>query len=266
MQNPTTTVLAFFAHPDDAEFLCAGTLARLRARGLTMHFATMTAGDGGSAALPPAEIARIRLSEAAQAAALLDGTHQWAGAQDLLICYDQPTLRRVIEIVRRVNPQLVFTHSPQDYLLDHEVTSQLVRAACFAASVPNVQTLAAHPAAATAHVPHLYYSDALEGKDSFGTPVPPGFYVDISDVIETKAQMLACHASQRDWLLRQHGMDQYLQAMRDWSAQRGAEAGVAYAEAFRQHLGHAYPQTNLLTEVLGMLPAASQPKTDKPNL
>ncbi len=254
MQNPNTTVLAFFAHPDDAEFLCAGTLARLHAHGYTIHFATLTAGDGGSVELPPAEIARIRLGEAAQAAAILNGTHQWAGApdvKDLLICYDQPSLRRVIEIVRRVNPQLIFTHSPQDYLPDHEVTSQLVRAACFAASVPNVQTLDENAAAATTHVPHLYYSDALEGKDSFGAPVPPGFYIDISDVIETKARMLACHASQRAWLLRQHGVDQYLQAMRGWSAQRGAEAGVAFAEAFRQHLGHAYPQTNLLAAVLG---------------
>lgn len=258
MQNSNPTALAFFAHPDDAEFLCAGTLARLHARGHTIHFATLTAGDGGSVELPPAEIARLRLGEAAQAAALLDGTHQWAGAQDLLICYDQPTLRRVIEIVRRVNPQLVFTHAPQDYLPDHEVTSQLVRAACFAACVPNVLTLAENAAPATAHLPHLYYSDALEGKDSFGAPVPPAFYVDISDVLETKARMLACHASQRAWLLRQHGVDQYLQAMRDWAAQRGIEAGVAYAEAFRQHLGHAYPQTNLLTEVLGTLPAKAQ--------
>ena len=81
----------------------------------------------------------------------------------------------------------------------------------------------------------------------------PDFYVDITDVIETKTQMLACHASQREWLLRQHGMDHYLQAMRDWSAQRGREAGVAYAEAFRQHRGHAYPQTNLLAELLGII-------------
>jgi N-acetylglucosamine malate deacetylase 1 len=253
MNRVNGNVLAFFAHPDDAEFLCAGTLARLRANGLQIHLATMTAGDGGSAELPPEEIARIRLGEAARAAALLDGTHEWAGAQDLLICYDQPTLRRVIEIVRRARPDLVFTHAPQDYLVDHEVTSLLVRAACFAASVPNVQTGADAAAPATSAVPQLFYTDALEGKDIFGAVIQPGFYVDISDVIETKAALLACHASQREWLLRQHGMDHYLQAMRDWSAQRGREVGVAYAEAFRQHLGHAYPQTNPLAETLGIL-------------
>jgi hypothetical protein len=63
--------------------------------------------------------------------------------------------------------------------------------------------------------------------------------------------MLACHASQRDWLLRQHGMDEYLEAMARWGADRGSEIGVAQAEAFRQYRGHPYPQDNLLLELLG---------------
>lgn len=255
MKTQNLKALAFFAHPDDAEFLCAGTLARLHAQGYAIHLATMTAGDGGSAELGPEEIACIRLEEAACAAAVLAGKHHCAGAKDLLICYDQPTLRRVIEILRRVNPALVFTHSPNDYLVDHEMTSLLVRAACFAASVPNVRTEAEQAAPAMSRVPQLFYSDALEGKDLFGVAVKPDFYVDVSDVLEIKAQMLACHASQREWLLRQHGIDHYLQAMREWSARRGAEVGVAYAEAFRQHLGHAYPQDNPLAELLGILAA-----------
>jgi hypothetical protein len=83
--------------------------------------------------------------------------------------------------------------------------------------------------------------------------VAPGFCIDISQVIETKARMLACHASQRDWLLKHHGMDQYLQAMRDWGAARGRRHGVAFAEGFRQHLGHSYPQDNLIGRLLGTL-------------
>jgi hypothetical protein len=72
-------------------------------------------------------------------------------------------------------------------------------------------------------------------------------------VIETKSAMLAAHASQRDWLLKQHGMDHYVESMRHWGAERGKEAGVAYAEGFRQHLGHSYPQDNLLGRVLGLV-------------
>ncbi len=241
------------AHADDAEFLCAGTLARLRAKGFQIHIATMTAGDAGSKDLPPEEISHIRLGEAARSVALLEGTFHCAWQKELMITYDPPTLKKVTEIVRQVRPLIVFTHSPADYLIDHEMTSLLVRAATFAASVPNVRTGEDNAAAATDGIPYLYYADALEGKDIFGEPVNPGFYVDISDVIETKEGMLACHASQREWLLKQHGMDNYVNSMKEWSARRGEESGVQYAEAFRQHLGHAYPQDNKLAELLGII-------------
>jgi hypothetical protein len=71
-------------------------------------------------------------------------------------------------------------------------------------------------------------------------------------MMETKTAMLAEHASQREWLRRQHGMDHYVKAMRDWCAERGRRAGVAFAEGFRQHLGHSYPQDNLLGQLLGV--------------
>ena len=60
----------------------------------------------------------------------------------------------------------------------------------------------------------------------------------------------------REWLRRQHGIDEYIESMRAWCRIRGREAAAAanrpieYAEAFRQHLGHAYPRTNLLADVL----------------
>jgi hypothetical protein len=70
--------------------------------------------------------------------------------------------------------------------------------------------------------------------------------------------MLACHASQRQWLLKHHGMDEYLEAMRRWGRQQGERVGVAYAEGFRQHLGHSYPQDNRLAQLVGAL----QPPSD----
>jgi hypothetical protein len=75
--------------------------------------------------------------------------------------------------------------------------------------------------------------------------------VDISNTIEIKADMLRCHRSQREWLLAQHGMDQYIHHMLEWAAHRGREIEVSYAEVFCQHLGHAYPQDNLLAQLLG---------------
>ena len=78
----------------------------------------------------------------------------------------------------------------------------------------------------------------------------PTFSIDVTQVMDTKAQMLACHASQRNWLLRQHGIDEYLESCRKWSAKRGQEIGAAYGEAFVQHKGHPNPHDNLLKELL----------------
>jgi len=252
MSGQDRTVLAFMAHPDDIEFLAAGTLVRLhREAGCRIALATVTSGDCGSVDHRPEQIQRIRYEEAKASAAVLDAEYHCVGALDLLIQYDAPTLRRCTEIIRRVRPAIVITNSPQDYMVDHEITSQLVRTACFGAPIPNFFTLDANPAERLDHVPYLYYADPIEGADSFGQPVEPGFLVDISNAIDQKERMLACHASQREWLRAHHGVDQYIISMKQWSAKRGQQIGVAYAEGFRQHLGHAYPHDNILAELLG---------------
>ncbi len=154
------------------------------------------------------------------------------------------------ELLRRVRPDLVSTAPPVDYMSDHEVTSRLVRDACFNASVPNYATRRWEPAAALSHLPHLYYVDPIEGIDWFGRSIEPHFIIDISATFELKLKMLACHASQRNWLLKQHGIDEYLESCRRWSAARGQKIGSTFGEAFTQHIGHPYPNNNLLKEVL----------------
>jgi LmbE family N-acetylglucosaminyl deacetylase len=244
-------VQSILAHPDDAEFLCAGTLTRLvRECGWQAHLASLTAGDCGSVDRPAEEISRIRRGEAAAAAALIGGGYACLEERDLLIFYNESALEKVTRLLRTVRPQIILTHSPADYMLDHEMTSTLVRAAAFAAPAPNFFADRGHPPPLE-QIPHLYYCDPIEGKDSLGNEVEPGFCVDISATMETKEAMLACHASQREWLLKHHGIDHYLHAMRDWSARRGQTRGVAFAEGFRQHLGHGYPADNLLGALLG---------------
>ena len=244
--------LSILAHPDDAEFLCAGTLARLKQEhGYEVHVASMTPGDCGSASLPPAEISRVRRDEGAKAAAIMGATFHCLQERDLLVFYNEPTLEKVTRLLRQVRPSVVFTHSPADYMLDHETTSALARAAAFAAPIPNFlhDRGLGKP---LAHIPHLYYCDPIEGKDPLGREVKPSFCIDISRMIDTKSAMLSAHASQRDWLLKHHGMDQYLEAMKHWSGLRGQQHGAAFAEGFRQHLGHSYPQENLVGRLLGV--------------
>ncbi|MDI9433889.1 MAG: PIG-L family deacetylase [Planctomycetota bacterium] len=243
-------VLSLGAHPDDAEFMCAGTLALLRERGWQVHIATFTPGDCGTVEYSREDISRIRKSEAAKAVSLLDGQYHCLECDDAFITYDRPTLVKAIALIRKVRPKIVFTLSPSDYMVDHEMSSKLTQSACFCCGIVNIDTPGAEP---FEPIPHLYYADPVEGKDKFGVEVTPGTIVDTSSVIDIKARMLACHESQRNWLLAHHGIDEYTDQMKKLGRKRGAAIGVEFAEGFRQHLGHAYPQDNLLKAELGDL-------------
>ncbi len=248
-----TRVLAFMAHPDDVEMTCAGTLIRLkREAGCAIAIATATSGDCGTKTHRPDEIARIRHQEAVNAAAVLDAEYYCAGCLDLLITYDAANIRAFTEILRKTRPDIVIACPPADYMIDHEMSSHLVRTACFAGSCPNLLTGDIDPAPPTTNIPHLYYVDAVEFKDLFGNAIEPEFIVDISAVMNIKEQMLACHASQREWLRAQHKMDHYIEVMKKAGAARGQRIGKAYGEGFRQHKGHGYPQDNLLARLLKM--------------
>ena len=246
-------VLSFLAHPDDAEILCAGTLIRLAEAGWQVHIATATPGDCGTMTQTPWSIAAIRTGEATEAAKIVDATYHCLDERDLMVVYDKPTIRKTMDLFRSIAPTLVLTHAPRDYMIDHEVVSQLARAASFGYGAPNVSTF---PLKAGSGVPHLYYCDPIEGIDPLGQEVAPTTYIDISDQLEKKAQMLACHASQRQWLRAHHGMDEYLDAMRRHALWRGKQVKGHAAEAFVQHRGHAYPRKDLLAELLGQLAPA----------
>ncbi len=250
MLESNKTVLSLGAHPDDAEFMCTGTLALLRRRGWQIHIATMAPGDCGTVQYTREEISRIRRGEAAKSAAMLDGTYHCLESGDIFILYERPQLLKAIEVVRKVRPRIVITTSPSDYMVDHEMASKLAQTACFCCGVVNVETPGAEP---FEPIPHLYYMDAVEGKDKLGTEVKPSMIVDISSVMDLKEKMLCCHESQRDWLLKHHGMDEYVNMMKLFSQKRGGQIGRPFGEGFRQHLGHAYPQDNILRKELGDL-------------
>jgi len=241
-------VLSFGAHPDDAEFMCAGTLALLRQKGWQIHISTMTPGDCGTVEYNREEISRIRRAEAAKAASLIDGNYHCLECNDIFIMYDRPTLLKAIELLRKVRPTIVFTTSPSDYMVDHEMASRIAQTACFACGVVNIETAGAEP---FEPVPYLYYMDPVEGKDNFGAEIKASTIVDITSVMDTKEKMLCCHESQRNWLLKHHGIDDYVISMKALGRKRGEEISCNFAEGFRQHLGHAYPQDNILKSELG---------------
>src|SRR5205085_7829255 len=107
----------------------------------------------------------------------------------------------------------------------------------------NYRTGCAGAAPATPAIPHLYFVSPLAATDA-------EFYIDTGAAFATKRAMLAEHASQRSWLAKHHGIDDYLEQMERWTRETGRRAGVEFAEGFRQYQGHPYPATPLLQDLL----------------
>lgn len=244
----TVRILAIHAHPDDLEILAAGTLAHLSKQGHSITIVTMTPGDCGTAEYDSETIASMRRKEALDAAKQIGAEYICAEFRDMAIFNDDASRRRVTELLRVTQPNIVITSSPVDYHCDHEATSILVRDACFSAPAPNYKSGTAPVLPA---IPHLYFLDPDEGRDREGRTVIPQFVVDVSPYIELKKSMLASHESQRKWLQKHHGMDNYIETMEEWCADRGRIGGFAYGEGFRQYGCHPYPRSPRLQELLG---------------
>lgn len=238
-------ILAVGAHPDDVEFMCAGTLGKLKKKGHSIFIATVANGSCGSMEYSAKEVIKIRREEARRSAKFLDAPYLCAGIDDLMVDNIASIRIKVAAILRKAMPDIVFTHSVEDYMIDHVSTSTLVKDSCFCASIPNFPA----KGKPISHIPYLYYGLPLEGKDMYGNRIKPEILIDITREMFLKEKMLACHKSQRDWLKKQHGMDQYIETMKDWAKKLGKLARSSYAEGFRQHLGHSFPQDNILNRL-----------------
>ncbi len=218
-------MLAVVAHPDDAELLCAGTLARARADGEAIGICVLTTGDKGQPNRPLKNLTAVRRKEMQAAAQLLGAELFFGDFSDGELVDTVAARRRVIDLFRQFRPTLVLAHAAEDYHPDHRAASELAEAATwFAAS-------RGHGTASTplSEPPALWFMDTIN-MSGFA----PGFYVDISTHVELKEQMLACHRSQ---LARADdaNFSPLLDLMRLQFRARGAQAGVAAAEAFSIH-------------------------------
>jgi LmbE family N-acetylglucosaminyl deacetylase len=217
----------------------------------------MTPGDLGTMTLTREEISDVRKKEAVAAAALLGADYTCLGFDDLTLGYGPEPKRRASALLRDVGADVVFTHAPVDYMADHEETSRIVREAAFASTIPNwTAQLNGAPSTPLKAMPAVIYADPIDLVDHFGRRTPARQVVDITSTMPLKEKMLACHASQKVWLKDQHGEDDYLRYMKSWCADRARDFGrrsVKYAEGFNQHLGHAFPKTDVLGAALGKL-------------
>ncbi|HEY1379235.1 MAG TPA: PIG-L deacetylase family protein [Gemmataceae bacterium] len=221
-------VLAVVAHPDDAELLCAGTLARARSDGAVVGICVLCKGDKGQPAEPVPNLAAVRRREATAAAKLLGAELYWCGFPDGELA-DGPRQRRaLLRRVRAFAPTLILAHAAEDYHPDHRAAAALADAVSwFAASRGHASREPRLPTP-----PSVWEGDTI-GMSHF----LPGFFVDISGHVDIKHRMLRCHATQ----LRRGGDDDFAPLevlMRRQYTTRGEQSGAAAAEAFRIH--HAF--------------------------
>ena len=246
------SALAIAAHPDDIEFVMAGTLLLLRQAGWDIHYLNLSSGNLGSTVTRPAETARVRRREAQQAARLLGATWHAPFCADLHIFYDAPSLRRLCAVIRAVDPTVILTHSPQDYMEDHMNTSRLAVSAAFVRAMPGYRT--SPPRRAVSSPVTIYHANPHGLRDQLRRAIRPGAFVDTTSVQERKHAALACHRSQQGFLDETQHMNSYLQTMTDFSRQVGKlSRRFTHAEGWRRHLhwGFCEEDADPLRDALG---------------
>ena len=245
-------VFAVGAHPDDIEFLMAGTLILMRRAGCEVHCLCIANGSCGTAEFGRDEIVRIRRAEARAAAESIGAIYHESLVNDLEIFYEKGLLARVAALVREVAPDVLLTHSPVDYMEDHQNAARLAVTAAFGRGMPNFPT--DPPRAPSGQGVTVYHAQPHGNHDPLRQLVRPEVYVDIGSAIEEKRAMLAHHQSQKTWLDQTQGMDAYLETMLALSREVGAMSGrFTYAEGWRRrlHLGFGAEADDPLCEVLG---------------
>lgn len=250
---PTQRHVAFAiaAHADDIEFMMGGTLALLAQRGWETHYMTIANGSAGTNTYSPADIVRIRQAEAQAGAKLLGATWHPSLVDDIGIIYSLPLIRQLTAIIRQVQPSIILTQAPDDYMDDHTETSRVTTSAAFNRGMPNFHSLP--PRNAYSDDVTIYHSQPHGLHDQLRRLIYPGLYVDITSVYEQKRQALACHKSQSQWLDDSQGFNSLTQEMEEMARMTGKQSGrYASAEGWRRHshIGFSARDIDPLTHAL----------------
>lgn len=235
-------VMAIACHPDDIEFGMAGTLLRLKNVGYEVHYMNIANGSLGTEKYDYPTIVKMRREEAVNACALAGFNYHESLCDDLEVFYNQELFGRLVPEIREVKPTIVLTHGSYDYMEDHINAGRLAVSAVFCRGMQNAKC--SRKSVKFDDPVTLYHSMPHSLMDEFRRPVIPGIFVDITNEIEVKKQMLACHKSQQSWLDISQGNNAYIQDL----VNRGEYFGkmsrrFTYAEGWIRHnsLGFCAP-------------------------
>ncbi len=230
-------ILAVGAHPDDLEFFCGGTLAKYAKSGNEIFMSYLCTGCYGSRDTEPAKLSEIRAQEARNSAKIIGATVFGPISNDLDLFSNRESRIKVVDIIRQAKPDIIITHSTNDYMADHVATGQIVFDAAFTATLPLFKT--DYPA-------HEKIMPIYSMDTSIGVGFDPELYIDITDYFETKKKMLLSHESQHKWIAGHHQTDA-VGIIEKMSSFRGLQCGVKYAEAFKRVKvwGRIFPESLL---------------------
>ncbi len=244
--------MAIGAHPDDIEFMMAGTLMLLKGAGYETHYMNLANGSCGSKQVPVAQLRRVRRTEGRAAAGVLGAEFHESLVADLDIYYERSTLKRLAAIIREVNPSILLVPSPQDYMEDHTNACRLAVTAAFVRGMPNFKTTPRIKAVEREVT--LYHAMPHGLCDPLRRRVVPGAFVNTQGVQPAKMSALQRHRSQQDWLGQSQKMNHYLRTMELFSLEMGRlSRRFEHAEGWRRrlHYGFCDEQADPLHDALG---------------
>ena len=235
-------LLAFAAHPDDAELSCMGTLLKHIAAGQKAGIVDLTRGELGTRGTP-----ETRAEEAAEATRIA-GLHarENLGLADGFFQIDQPSLLKIVAAIRKYQPESVLANAVHDRHPDHGRGAKIVSEACFLAGLAQVKTQAENGEKQTAWRPKQVYHYI---QDRY---ITPDLIVDITAQWETKQAPIRAfrshffdpNSNEPDTYISSPEFMQFLEAR---AQEMGHAIGVKYGEGFtkERHLG-----VNLLRDLL----------------
>jgi LmbE family N-acetylglucosaminyl deacetylase len=235
VRKNTLNVLAMAAHPDDIELCCYGTLARYAERGDRVTMCVVCKGNAGTLTRDAEDIVSIRKAEAGDSAALIGAQLIMLGFGDAELFHEKDTMAAFIEVMRRVKPDVILTHPREEkaWHNDHFIVHQLTVDASLWATHQNLWFKGQF--SPTEVIPAIFeweqYVNGFDGR--------PTDWVDITSTYETKLAALHKHESQLRFLKEMFHSD-FSEFVRLNARYRGYQAGVRYAEAFRQM--NVYPR------------------------
>lgn len=195
----TKRILVILAHPDDPEFFCGATLIRWASLGHEIHYCLLTTGQKGSPDkdVNPERISNIRKLEQQNAADLIGIKNvRFLRYMDGELFPDLNMRIQVVKEIRRVNPQIIITSDPQNYVTienrlnhpDHRAAGEVVLGAAFPASGNLHFSVSVEPGTESELVnPEEVWLSATNR---------PNLVIDVTNYYERKLAAISCHASQ----------------------------------------------------------------------